>query len=169
MTAYRAFGFAVLSATWTASPRRSEGRPLVRASLTIHFWKFCTASQYSVGLNSLRDVDAKQHQFSPQRVRHSFKTKCGGAISTEKRDSHFGAVGGRFCDEPPIGRCGRVAETRHDREAFSYGQRRCSHERRRKAGPHGLFDHRRTRERRVRRVRSFTGALASAGVHGKRR
>src|ERR1700674_2429663 len=35
------------------------------------------------------DFDAKYHQFSPQRVRHSFKTRFGGAISTEKRDSNF--------------------------------------------------------------------------------
>jgi hypothetical protein len=37
-----------------------RGRPLVRASLTMNFWKFCTASQYSVCLNSLRS------SFSPR-------------------------------------------------------------------------------------------------------
>src|SRR4029077_5608741 len=49
----------------------------------VQFLKRCGTTAYD------HDFDAKYHQFSPQRVRHSFKTRFGGAISTEKRDSNF--------------------------------------------------------------------------------
>src|SRR5579859_520999 len=42
----------------------------------------------------VRLQDSMPNQFSPQRVRHSFKTKFRSARGTEKRDSNFCTTGG---------------------------------------------------------------------------
>src|ERR1700683_3209314 len=46
------------------------------------------------------EVDAKKHQFQPQHVRHSFKTRFGGAIRAEKRDSYFCTARSDVHDSP---------------------------------------------------------------------
>src|ERR1700689_5200406 len=68
------------------------------------------------------DVDAKQHQFSPQRVRHSFKTKFGSAIGTEKRDSNFCAARGDVHDAP-CGTLPLLIRSQKRREGLDYDKR----------------------------------------------
>src|SRR5580704_4711898 len=83
----------------------------------MNFWKLCTASQYSVCMNSLRSsfsplsyiavftvpgsmMTTSMPNNTPQRVRHSFKTKFGSAIGAEKRDSNFCNARGDVHDAP---------------------------------------------------------------------
>src|SRR5580692_6978469 len=68
------------------------------------------------------DVDAKQHQFSPQHVRHAFKTKFGSAIGTEKRDSNFCTARGDVHDAPG-GPLPLLIRSQKGREGLDYDKR----------------------------------------------
>src|SRR5580704_8602849 len=106
----------------------------------MNFWKLCTASQYSVCMNSLRSsfsplsyiavftvpgsmMTTSMPNNTPQRVRHSFKTKFGSAIGTEKRDSNFCNARGDV-HNAPWGPLPLLVRSQQRREGLDYDERR---------------------------------------------